>query len=441
MEWKKDYQSKLVSVEDAARQIKSNDRIWYSPCGSVPVDVINEICKRKDELFNVHMFSGLVLNAFEYFKPDYIGHMSHTTLFMGPVERKFLHLGNVNVLAYQFGHMDWVIKNVVKPDVFILEAPPPDANGKFSYGMLGTVAGDVAAKTAKTIIVQVNGKAPYVRGSDEAFISVKDVHFICEKDHPAAALPIMPVSEIENKIAAHLTPFIEDGSTIQIGIGGLGNAIGYSLEHHRDLGIHTEMFVDSMVTLAEKGVVTGSRKTLHPGEITCSFGIGSQKLYDFMGSNKNLRAYPISYIADENVIGRNKNFVSINNAIMSDLTGQVCSESIGHAQFSGTGGQLNFVRGCWRSEGGKSFLTLESTFKLPDGTLGSRITASLPPGAVITTPRTDVQYIVTEYGVANLRGRTIPDRVNALIAIAHPDFRDDLRKQAVEAGLIRKVHL
>lgn len=431
------YRRKLLSVEDAARIIKSNDRIYYvaSPCA--PIDLINEICKRKDELRDVAITSSLVMTPFEYFKPEYKGHISHTTLFLGPLERKFYGLGNISVLINQFSQMGWIMGNLVKPDVFLAEVPPPDEHGYFNYGIMGTVIGHTASKLAKTVILQVNRQMPYVHGSREAFIHIDDVHYICEKDHPLPVLPEAPVSDIDRQIASHIVPFIEDGSTIQIGIGGLGNAIGYSLEHHKDLGVHTEMFVDSMVALVEKGVITGKKKSLHPGEISVSFGIGTQKLYDFMDRNESLKAYPITYIADENVIAQNRNFISINNALMCDLTGQVCSESIGHTQFSGTGGQLNFVRGCWKSENGKSFLTLKSTHKLPDGQgLESRIMSSLPAGAVVTTPRTDVQYVATEYGVANLRGRTIEERVKAMVNIAHPDFRDRLMREAKEAKLI-----
>jgi 4-hydroxybutyrate CoA-transferase len=185
MDWKEMYKKKLVSVEGAARAIKSHDRVWYNTSGSVPVNVINEICNRKDELFDVRMFSGLVFYPFVYFKGDYKGHISHTTLFMGPVERSYLGFGNIDVLAYQFGHTDWVLENIIKPDVFIADVPPPDENGNFSYGMNGTVAGHTAAKMAKTIVVQVNRQAPYVHGSDEAFIHVRDVHYICEQDHSA----------------------------------------------------------------------------------------------------------------------------------------------------------------------------------------------------------------------------------------------------------------
>ena len=241
---------------------------------------------------------------------------------------------------------------------------------------------------------------------------------------------------MEKTIAHNVVPYIEDGSTIQIGVGGLGNAVGFYLEHHKDLGIHTEMFVESMVALAEKGVINGNKKTLHPGEITISFAIGSKKLYDFLNKNKMLKAYPLSYINNENVIGSNDKFISINNAIMCDLTGQVCSESIGFQQFSATGGQLNFVRGARLSKSGKAFLTLESTAKKQDGQVISRILSTLPPGTVITTPRSDVDYIVTEYGAVNLRGKSISQRVKAMISIAHPDFREKLEKEAKEAKMI-----
>jgi 4-hydroxybutyrate CoA-transferase len=438
MSWQEQYRRKLVSLEEASGVIRSNDRVYYTSCGNAPADLINEICKRKDDLRNVIMFSSLVLYPFEYFKPEYNGHIQHQTLFMGPIERRYHGLGNVHVLLNQFGQMTWIMEHGVKPDVFLTEVPPPDEDGNFSLSIMGATVGAAVSKLAKTVIVQVNRQAPFVYGPEEAFVNIKDVDYICEKDHPLPTIPESPVSDIDRKIAANILPFIKDGSAIQIGIGSLGNAIGYSLEHHKELGVHTEMFVDSMIALVEKGVITGSKKTLHPGEISVSFGIGTQKLYDFMHKNDSLRAYPITYIADESVIARNKNFVSINNALMCDLTGQVCSEGVGHWQYSGTGGQLNFVRGAWKSEGGQSFLTLESTYKPSDGQkeAGSRIQCTLPPGAVVTVPRTDVQFIATEQGIADLRGKTISDRVKAIVNIAHPDYREQLMKEAKEAQLV-----
>ncbi len=436
MSWKEAYKKKLVSVEDAAAVIKSNDRIWYSPGGSAPFDLINAICNRKDELKNVSMFSGLAFYPFEHFKAEYKGHISHTAGFVGPAERRMLDQGNIEVASNQFAHTDWVTKNIVKPNVFLAEAAPPDENGNFSFGVLGVYNGHTAAQCADTIIVQVNNEAPFVYGPREAFINIEDVDYICEQDHKLFELPKVPITDVEKTIANKIVSFIENGSTFQIGIGGLSNAVGFFLEHHKDLGIHTEMLVDSMVTLAEKGIVTGSKKTLHPDEITCCFGAGSGKLYDFMHKNKSLRAYPISYIADENVIARNNQFISINNALMCDLTGQVCSESIGFSQYSGVGGQINFVRGAKMAPGGKSFLVLESTTKKADGAVISRIATAFPPGTVVTTPRSDVDYIVTEYGYAHLRGKTIPARVKEMINIAHPDFREQLMKEAKDNKLL-----
>ncbi len=436
MGWKEDYKKKIISVDEAAALIKDNDRVWYPPCAGAPVDLINAITKRADELKNVTMITALILSPFEYLKKEYKGKIGHHTIFMGPFERKMLSEGNIEVTSYQFAATDWLTANRIKPDVFIVDVTPPDENGYMSYGVMGTFNGAAAAKAADKIIVQVNNQASYVYGGPESFIHVSDVTHICEKDHNLGVLTQPPVSDIEKQIAANIVKYIEDGSTIQLGLGGVANAVGFFLESLKDLGIHTEMFTDSMVTLAEKGVITGKYKTLHPGEISCSFGIGSQKLYDFMGRNKTLKTYPISYIAAEETIAKNEKFISINNALMCDLTGQICSESLGFDQFSATGGQLNFVRGAVLSPGGKSFLAFRSVAEKKDGSLISRITAALPPGAVITTPRTDVQYVVTEFGCADIRGKSIAERVKALIGIAHPQFQDELRQDAQKYGLL-----
>jgi 4-hydroxybutyrate CoA-transferase len=435
MSWKDDYKKKLVSVEDAAAVIKSNDRVFFAPVCSAPQDVVNAINKRKDELTNVEMFSALLLYPFEHFKGEYKGHIGHNTFFQGPVERKFYAQGNINQYSYHFGDTTWFTENSIKPDIYIADVSVPDEKGNMSLGPVGTFNGYQAAKLAKKVIVQVNREVPYVYGAKEAFLNIADVDYICEQDHKVPELPSIPLTDMEKTIAHNIIPYIENGSTIQIGVGGLGNAVGFYLEHHKNLGVHTEMFVDSMVHLAEIGVINGSKKTFHPGEITACFSIGSKKLYDFINKNKNMKQYELSYINNENNIGKNDNFVSINNAIMCDLTGQVCSESIGFQQFSATGGQLNFVRGARLSKGGKAFLTLESTAKLPDGTVISRILSALPPGEVITTPRSDVDYICTEYGAVNLRGKSIAQRVKAMISIAHPDFREKLEKEAKEAKM------
>lgn len=435
MGWMQCYKQKTVSFDEAVKSIKSGDRVLFSPC-LLPIDLLNAMVRRYKELKDVSAFGLLVLNHVEFFKAEYKGHINAHTLFMGPFERKMYNEGNLEVTSYQFGQTAWMTEHRIKADVFMLEVSPPDENGNMSFGALGNFNGHIAAKLAKTVIVQVNKEMPYVYGPSEAFVNVKDVTYICEKDHPLFELPQPEVSDVDKTIASHILPYIEDGSTIQIGIGGLSNAIGYSLEHHKNLGVHTEMFTDSMVSLMEKGVINGSAKTLNPGEVTISFGLGSRNLYQYMHRNEKLAAYPIDYITNESVIAKNNKFVSINNALMSDLTGQICSESMGFDQFSATGGQLNFVRGAAIAPGGKSFLAFKSVAQKKDGKLVSRITTALPPGAVVTTPRTDAQYVATEYGVADIRGKSIEQRVKSLISIAHPDFRDQLYKEAKENRLI-----
>ena len=437
MSWQDEYKKKLVSIDEAAAVIKSNDRVYYPPCGSAPATLIEAITKRASELENVSMTGALVLYPFEYMKGSYKGRLNHSTIFLGPYERKVMSEGNVEVLSYQFGQTDWLTEHRIKPDVFLVEVSEPDENGYMSFGVIGTFNGDIAAKCAKTVIAQVNRQSPYVYGGPKSFIHVNDVTLICEDDHKLGELAQPPVTDVEKQIASNIVGYIEDGSTIQLGLGGVANAVGFFLEHHKDLGVHTEMLVDSMVTLTEKGVITGSKKTLNPGELTCSFGIGTKKLYDFMNRNPFVKTYPISEIANEVQIAKNDRFISINNALMCDLTGQMCSESLGFDQFSCTGGQLNFVRGAVQSKGGKSFLAFRSVAEKKDGTMISRITATLPPGAVITTPRTDVQYVVTEFGCIDLRNKSIPERVKAMISIAHPKFQDELTQEAKKYGLLR----
>lgn len=434
MSWEEIYQQKLVSVEEAAAVIQSNDRIWFPPCASAPKDVLIALCKRYQELENVTLISGLLMYPYEFLKAEFKGHISYKCVFMGPLERKFLGQGNTEINSYQFGQTDWLTVNWIKANVLFAECSPPDENGNFSFGPLGTFNNDIIAKHANKIVIQVNKKTPYVYGA-KAHINIKDVDYICEADHDLPELPNIPVTELEKTIACHIVDRIEDGSTIQIGLGGVANAIGYCLESKKDLGVHTEMMVDSMVALAKKGIITGNRKTLHPGVMACSFGLGSRETYEFMHKNPLVETYPISYIANAETIGKNDKFISINNALTVDLTGQVCSESLGFDMFSGTGGQLDFVRGAAISKGGKSFIALKSVADTKAG-LVSRITAKLPPGTIVTTPRTDAQYIVTEFGIADIRNKSIAERVNALVAIAHPEMREGLLKEAKECGLI-----
>lgn len=436
MGWEKTYKQKLITIEEAAGLIKSNDRIWPTTGASFPINLMIEIGKRYKELENVNVYGCLAMYPFDFMKAEYKGHINYLTTFMGGVERSMRPQGNVDVNSHHFSRVDWVIRNRFKPNVFIADVSPPDENGNMSFGPVGTYCGRTAADYADLVIAQVNTKTPYVYGSDKAFINVNDVDYICETERDIPELVQPPITEIDKAIASHIIPYIKDGSTIQIGIGGVANAVASFLENHKDLGLHSEMLVESVVTLAEKGVINGRKKTLHKGKMIIGFGLGTKKLYDFMHKNDMIEIHPQAYVNDPYVIAQNNDFVSINSCLVCDLTGQVGSEALGFNQFSCTGGQLDFVRGAAMAENGKSFLCMNSTAKLKDGTVVSRITAALPMGTAVTTPRSDVMYIVTEYGVAHLRDASIKERVEAMISIAHPDFRDQLLREAKEYKII-----
>ena len=436
MTWQDDYKSKLVSVEEAAAQVKSGDRVWLGGVNGAPIDLGNALCARYEELENTAVVSGLLMYPFDFLKSKYKGHLNYESFFLGPVERKFLGEGNIKITSYQFSHTDYYTVNRAKCNVVLLEVSPPDKNGYMSFGPLQTFNAHILTKNAEKVIVQVNNECPYVFGGGYSFIHVSDVDFICEKDHKIPELPNPPIGDVEAKIASFISERIPDGACIQIGIGGVANAVCAQLDSKKDLGVHTEMLVEAMLDLAQKGVINGKKKNFHPNRITCAFGIGSRALYDCMDRNPLVETFPIAWVADPYTIAQNDYFTSVNNALTVDLTGQVCSESLGFDQFSGTGGQVDFVRGAHLSKGGQSFIALKSFAEKKDGTIISRIVSKLDPGTVVTTPRTDVQYIVTENGLADLKDRSIPDRVRAMIAIAHPAVQDQLWKEAKEAGYL-----
>jgi acyl-CoA hydrolase len=428
MDWKKIYEDKLVSVQEAAAKIESGDRIWFGPCSAAPIQLMDALADRVNELKDVHVVTGLALYPFKFLKsPEFIGRINYHTVFYGPYERAFFKVGNVTINSVHFSKTYWAVQNYYKVNVLMTDVSVPDDEGYLYYGPMGVAINGTAQAMAKKIIVQVNKNQPKVDGVEHR-IHVKDVHYICEHDHPLPPLPQDAPTEIDNKIADFVVPQIPDGATIQIGLGSLSNAIGYKLENKKNLSVHTEMFTDSLLELAKKGVITG--------KMVAGFGLGSNELYDFVGQGK-VELKPLRITNDPQEIGKCEKLMSVNVTLMVDLTGQACSESIGFLQYSSTGGQSDFTRGAALSKGGKAFLCLPSTIKTKDGKVQSTITAVLPPGAVVTTQRSDVMYVVTEYGIADVFRKPIPDRVNALIAIAHPDFREELRQQAVQAGLIR----
>jgi 4-hydroxybutyrate CoA-transferase len=433
MDWKEEYKKKLVSAEKAVSVIKSGDRVAMPGGSSQPIDVVNALGKRKDELKDVTLTSGISMYPYEVFKPEFKGHINFVSLFVGPMERAFLRVGNVEPMSYHFSLADQVSISV-NPNVFLCEVSRPDKWGYMSFGPVGVYNNDICCKRADTVIVQVNKETPRVHGN-QAVIHVSEVDYIIENDHPLPVIPEIPIADVERKIATHIAERIPDGATIQCGIGAVSDAVVNLLDTKKDLGVHTEMFTNGMMNLAKKGVITGARKNFHPDKVLCGFAIGDKDLYDFVDDNPTFEFEPIYVVNNPYNISRNDNMVAINNIMTADLTGQCASESIGHAMYSGTGGQLDFVRGANGSKGGMSFLATASTAETKTGRI-SKIVSAFKPGTVITTPRSDVHYVVTEWGVADLWLKSVPARVREMIKIAHPDFREQLEREATEAQLL-----
>ncbi|WP_419811843.1 acetyl-CoA hydrolase/transferase family protein [Bacterioplanoides sp.] len=431
--WQSTYDSKRLSLPEAAQKIQSHDKVWAGGLLSVPVLFLKTLEKRYTELEQCQLFVGLLPCPFDLLKPEYRPHIEVCTLFMGPCERKAYPHGNVTHINFHFSNIDALMSRLA-PNVMAVEVTPPNAEGYMSLGACGGVGNYEALKHAKTIIAVVNNQQPFI-GPEENMIHVDDVSWITEGHHPIAAPAAEAPSELEVAIAKHVSPLVNDGSTIQIGIGTIANAIGNELLDKKDLGIHSEMFTESMFELCKAGVITGARKNYKPNSIVAGFAAGSQELIDYVNNNPNIEMRNIKDVVDPVEVGKNDNFVGINSCLMTDLTGQVASEGIGFQQISGSGGQLDFVRGSHLSNNGLNILVLASTFKGKTG-VESTIRLSLPTGTTVTTPRNDVMVIVTEHGVADLRGLTVPQRVKALTAIAHPDFRDELYQGAIESGLI-----
>jgi 4-hydroxybutyrate CoA-transferase len=435
MNWQREYKEKLTSIEKAASVIKSGDTIAFSGASSCPADILNAIGERYEELKNVTTITGMLMRPLSYLKPECRGHINHHTIFVGPLERLLMHSKNIGVTSVHFSEINHLFTDVWKSSVCIFECSPPDERGYLSYGPVGTFCNDLVRKYAHTIIVQVNKNTPFVNGT-QAHIHVSEIDYIVENDQPLPEMPQSELGETEQKIAAHIVKEIPDGAVIQLGVGKLANAVGHLLVDKKDLGIHTEMLTDSMVELIESGVINGKKKNFCPQKAICSFAIGNRKMYDMLHNNPFIETHPISWVNDPFIIARNDNFMSVNNALAVDLTGQVASESLGYDVYSGTGGQVDFIRGARMSRGGKSFIGLKSTTRDKEGNLISRITTTLKPGTAVTTPRSDVDYIVTENGIVNLRSKSIQERVKAMISIAHPDFREPLEQEAVDAGLL-----
>jgi acyl-CoA hydrolase len=432
MPWVDDYKKKLVTAEEAVSAVKSHDRVYISGNAATPFFLMNALASRKDDLENVELVHVLLIGEDPLSMPEMEGHFRHNSLFVGPADRKAINEGRADYIPIFLHQIPNLFFSDQMPiDVALLHLSPPDEHGFMSYGV-EILASKAASEKANIVIAQVNEKMPRVLG--DSFIHVSRVDKIVEVSEDLPQLLKKPFSEVERKIGHHIADLIEDGSTLQLGIGGIPDAVLSALKGRKDLGIHTEMVSDGVMEAIEEGIITGAKKTFHPNKVILTFILGSDKLYEFSDNNPVFEAHPTDYTNHPFNISRNENMIAINSAIEVDITGQVCSDSIGTFIYSGFGGQVDFIRGAAHSKGGKPIIALPSTAK---GGETTRIVPFLKKGAGIVTSRADVKYVVTEYGVAYLHGKNLQERTKTLIGIAHPDFRDDLLKEAKERGLLQ----
>lgn len=437
MQWLQNYKRKLCTADVAVQSIKSGDNVYVHPGCAVPKVLVDAMSMRADELYDVKIHHILTVGECSYVKPGMEKHFRHNALFIGGNARKAVREGRADftpVYLHQIASLFY--KKLIPIEVALVHLSPPDEHGFCSFGV-GIETTKPACEVAKIIIAQINPKMPRALG--DSFIHLNKLDYIVEIDTPLQELP--QVGEIANeeeydiyqRIGQYIAELIEDESTMQMGIGSIPDATLRFLDGKRDLGIHTEMFSDGVIKLFEKGVITNEKKTLHPGKMVASFVLGERPIFDFIDNNPVVEFHPSHYVNDPFIVSQNKKMVAINSALQVDLTGQVCADSIGPQFYSGFGGQVDFIRGAGRSEGGKPIIALPSTAKNHDI---SRIAPFLSPGAGVTTNRADVHYVVTEYGIASLHGKTVRQRTLELIHIAHPKFRDELRTYAKKENYI-----
>ncbi len=432
MSWVDDYKKKLATAEEAAAEIRIGDRVYISGNAATPYALMKALAARKDELRDVELVHVLLLGEDPLSRPEMEGHFRHNSLFVGPADRKAINEGRADYVPIFLHQIPNLFYSGQMPlNAAVLHLSPPDEHGFMSFGVevLGSKA---AAETAKTIIAQVNEKMPRVLG--DSFIHISRVDKIVEVSEDLPELERNPSTEVERRIGNFIAELIDDGSTLQLGIGGIPDAVLAALKGRRDLGVHTEMISDGVMEAIEAGIITGAKKTFHPYKVVLTFILGSKRLYDFVDNNPTFEAHPTDYTNHPFNVSRNDNMIAVNSAIEVDISGQVCSDSIGTYIYSGFGGQVDFIRGAAHSKGGKPIIALPSTAK--DGQL-SRIVPFLQKGAGVVTTRADVKYVVTEYGVAYLHGKHLQERTKALINIAHPKFRPDLIKEAKGRNLLR----
>ena len=417
---------KAVTAEEAVKMIKSNDKVYVHTAAATPEHLIDAMVERAPELENVKIYHLHTDGDAKYVQPEYQGIFEANSLFIGGNVRKATQEGRAQFIPAFLSEIPYLFRNgIIKLDVALMQVSPPDKHGYCSLGV-SIDASKAAMESAKHVIALVNPQMP--RSHGDGIVHISKIDAFVEHDMPLHETILPEPGEIENRIGNHIADMIEDYSTLQMGIGNIPNAVLSKLFNHKDLGIHTEMFSDGIIPLVEKGIITNKYKKIHPGKIISGFAFGTKKLYDFIDDNPMINMLDIGYVNDIAVIRRNKKQISINSAIEVDVTGQVCADSIGTKFYSGVGGQMDFIRGASLSEGGKPIIALPSS----TGKGISKIVPTLKPGAGVVTTRAHVHYIVTEWGVADLYGKTIKERVEAMVSIAHPNNREDLLRQVHE---------
>ncbi len=442
MDYQALYQQKLTTPEQAVKAVKSGDWVDYGWCTNHPVALDKALAARKDELTDVKVRGGVTMWMPEIAKAEDAGeHFTWNSWHCSGVDRKIIGKGMGFFAPMRYSELPRFYRENVTVDVAMIQVTPMDSHGNFSYALAASHLADMLDK-AKTVIVEVNQNLPWVYGLTGSEINIADVDYVVEGDNPAVAQLGAggEPTDVDRAVAKLIVEQIPNGACLQLGIGGMPNTVGSMIAQSdlKDLGVHTEMYVDGFVDMALAGKLTGRNKALDKGRQVYAFAAGTQKLYDYVDRNPAVMAAPVDYTNDVRVLAQLDNFISINNAIDMDLFGQVNAESAGLKHISGTGGQLDFVMGAYLSKGGKSFICMSSTVTGKDGSVKSRIVPTLTPGSIATDPRSCVQYIVTEHGMINLKGLSTWERAEAIISIADPQFREQLIQDAQKMGIWRR---
>lgn len=430
MNWFELYRDRLLTAEQAVSRIQSNMRVFLTGNCSVPKTLLAALCQRAPLLQNVEITQVLTVGPADYVAPEMAGHLRVNTLFISENVRAAVNDGRADFTPCFLSEISGLFRSGALPlDVALIQVSPPDEHGFCSFGVEVGIT-KTAAQTARLVIAEINPRMPRTLG--DSFVHISKLNAIVQVDYPLPEVRMASSDDITERIADHVAGLIPDYATLQTGIGAIPDAVLRRLTNHKDLGVHTELFSDGVIDLFQRGVITGDKKTLHPGKIVAGFLLGTQRLYDFVNDNPIVELHPSEYVNDPFIIAQNDRMVAINSAIEVDLTGQVCADSIGPRFYSGVGGQVDFIYGASRSNGGVPIIALPSAVAKKDGAKLTKIVSMLKPGAGVVTTRNHVHYVVTEHGVANLYGRTIAQRARALINVAAPQFREELEKAARE---------